>query len=113
MKLEFSRQIFEKYANIKFHENSSSGGRGVQCERTDKHAKPKGRYFAISRTNPNKIGNVRTTVTLWTARVTTSVVTETQQYLLCVLLSYKQYKNIDYCKKNIFTDNLSLATIQK
>jgi hypothetical protein len=25
MKLEFSRQIFEKYSNIKFHENSSSG----------------------------------------------------------------------------------------
>jgi hypothetical protein len=25
MKLEFSRQIFEKYSNMKFHENPSSG----------------------------------------------------------------------------------------
>jgi hypothetical protein len=34
MKLEFSGQIFEKYSNIKFHENPSSG-RGVPCGRTD------------------------------------------------------------------------------
>jgi hypothetical protein len=27
MKLEFSRQVFEKYKNIKFHENPSSGSR--------------------------------------------------------------------------------------
>jgi hypothetical protein len=27
MKLEFSRQIFEKYSNIKFYENPSSGSR--------------------------------------------------------------------------------------
>ena len=37
MKLEFSRQIFEKYSNIKFHENPSSGSRGVSCGRTDRH----------------------------------------------------------------------------
>jgi hypothetical protein len=30
MKLEFSRQIFEKYSNIKFHENPSGGSRVVQ-----------------------------------------------------------------------------------
>jgi len=36
MKLEFSRQIFEKYSNIKFHENPSSGSRVVQCGRTDR-----------------------------------------------------------------------------
>jgi len=36
MKPEFSRQIFEKYANIKFHENPSSG-RVVPCGRTDRH----------------------------------------------------------------------------
>jgi len=29
MKLEFSRQIFEKYSYIKFHESPSSGSRGV------------------------------------------------------------------------------------
>ena len=35
MKLEFSRQIFEKYSNIKFHENPSRGSRVVPCRRTD------------------------------------------------------------------------------
>ena len=34
MKLEFSCQIFEKYSNVKFHENPSSGSRVVQYERT-------------------------------------------------------------------------------
>jgi hypothetical protein len=37
MKLEFSRQIFEKYSSTKFNEKSSSGGRGVPCGRTDGH----------------------------------------------------------------------------
>jgi len=36
MKLEFSRQIFEKSSNIKFHENLSSGSRVVPCGRTDR-----------------------------------------------------------------------------
>jgi hypothetical protein len=35
MKIEFSRQIFEKYSNTKFHENLSSGSRVVSCGRTD------------------------------------------------------------------------------
>ena len=35
MKLEFSRQIFEKYSNINFHENPSGGSRVVPCGRTD------------------------------------------------------------------------------
>jgi len=34
MKLEFSQKI-SKYANIKFHENPSTGGQVVPCERTD------------------------------------------------------------------------------
>ena len=37
MKLEFSRRIFEKYCNIKFHENPSSGSRVVPHGRTDRH----------------------------------------------------------------------------
>jgi hypothetical protein len=37
MKPEFSRQIFEKFSNIKFHENISSGSRVVPYERTDGH----------------------------------------------------------------------------
>ena len=35
MKLKFSGQIFEKSSDIKFHENPSSGSRGVSCGRTD------------------------------------------------------------------------------
>jgi hypothetical protein len=31
MKLEFSRQVFEKYSNVRFHKNPSSGGRVVPC----------------------------------------------------------------------------------
>jgi hypothetical protein len=34
-KLEFPRQIFEKYSNIKFHENPSSGSRVVPCGQMD------------------------------------------------------------------------------
>jgi len=37
MKLEFSRQIFEKYSNNKFHENPSIGRRVVPCGQTDRH----------------------------------------------------------------------------
>jgi len=36
MKLEFSRQIFEKFSNMKFiNNNPSSGGSVVPCGRTD------------------------------------------------------------------------------
>jgi hypothetical protein len=35
MTIEFSRQIFKKHSNIKFHENPSSGSRVVPCEQTD------------------------------------------------------------------------------
>jgi len=35
MKLEYSRHIFDKYSNIKFRENLSSGNRVVECGRTD------------------------------------------------------------------------------
>ena len=31
MKLEISRQLFEKYANMKFHTNPSSGSTVVPC----------------------------------------------------------------------------------
>jgi len=34
MKPEFSRHVFEKYRNIKLHENPSSGSRLVTCRRT-------------------------------------------------------------------------------
>jgi hypothetical protein len=32
LKPEFSQQIFEKYSNIKFHENPSSGSRVFQAD---------------------------------------------------------------------------------
>jgi len=35
MKLETSRQFFEKYSNMKFHENASSETRVVSCVQTD------------------------------------------------------------------------------
>jgi hypothetical protein len=35
MRIEFSRQIFEKYSNIKLHENPSSGSGVFPCGRTD------------------------------------------------------------------------------
>ena len=35
IKLEFPRQIFEKYSNIKWHENLSSGSRVVPCGWTE------------------------------------------------------------------------------
>jgi len=36
IKLEFCGQLFEKYSNIKFHENPSNGSRGIPCGRTDR-----------------------------------------------------------------------------
>jgi len=36
MTLQFCRQIFEKYSNIKLHENPSSGSRVVPYGRADK-----------------------------------------------------------------------------
>jgi len=36
MKLEFSGQIFEKYSNIKFHENLSIGSRVVPRGHSDR-----------------------------------------------------------------------------
>jgi len=36
MNTEFSRQIFEMYPNVKFHDNPSSGSRDVPCGQTDR-----------------------------------------------------------------------------
>jgi len=36
IKLEFSRQILEKYSNIKFRENPSSGNRVFLCGQTER-----------------------------------------------------------------------------
>jgi hypothetical protein len=39
IKFELSRRIFEKYSNIEFHENPSSGRRFAARGRTDGHEK--------------------------------------------------------------------------
>ena len=52
MKLEFSRQIFEKYTNMEFHENMLIGSRFVPCRGTtrqtagwtDRHDKANSRF---------------------------------------------------------------------
>ena len=44
MKLEFSQQISEKYSNIKFHENPSSGGPVIPCEQRDRHDEADSRF---------------------------------------------------------------------
>ena len=44
MKLKFSRHRFEKYSNTKFHENPSSGSRGVPSGRTDRHDDANSRF---------------------------------------------------------------------
>jgi hypothetical protein len=46
-KLEFSRQIFEIYSSVKFHENVSSGKRIVPCGRTDRHDEANSRSSQI------------------------------------------------------------------
>jgi len=38
MKLEYSRNIFEKYSGVKFHQNPSSGSRDVLCGQTERRA---------------------------------------------------------------------------
>jgi len=48
MKIEFSKRIFEKYSNTKFHENLSGGSRVVPRGWTDgrnnRHGEPRSRF---------------------------------------------------------------------
>jgi hypothetical protein len=49
----FLQQIFEKYSNIKFHQNPSSGSQSCSKRtdgRTDRHDEVNSRLFAILRT---------------------------------------------------------------
>jgi hypothetical protein len=63
IKLKFCRQIFEKFSDIKFHENMSSGSRVVTCGqidgRKDRHDEANSRFSQILRTslrNPTPVG---------------------------------------------------------
>ena len=44
LKLEVSRQIFERSANVKFHQNSFTGSRVVPCGQTDGHDEDPNRF---------------------------------------------------------------------
>jgi len=66
MKLEFSRQLFEKISNVKFHENLSSVSRVVVCGQRDGHEgrwtnrqkwRSKRPLFAIFRKRLKRFGN--------------------------------------------------------
>ena len=50
MKVEFSRQAFAKYSNIKFHENPSSGSRVFTCGQTkkDRHDEATSRFRILA-----------------------------------------------------------------
>jgi len=45
IKLQFSRQIFEEYSDIKFHDNPSSGSRVGTCGRTDRYDEANSRFL--------------------------------------------------------------------
>jgi len=47
MELEFSRQIFQKSSNTKFHENPSCGSRVVACGRTEKQTDRHGEAICL------------------------------------------------------------------
>ena len=47
MILEFSRKILEKYSNIKFNENPSSGSRDVPYGQTDRHDEANSRFSQV------------------------------------------------------------------
>jgi len=42
--MNFLERFFEKYWNIKFHQNPSSESRVVSCGRTDRHDKANSRF---------------------------------------------------------------------
>jgi len=52
MKLEFFQQIFEKYPNIKFHKNMSSGSRVLPCGQTDRHGAAESRFSQFCESVP-------------------------------------------------------------
>ena len=49
IRIEFSRLVFEKYSNMKFHENPSSGGRVIPCGQKDRHGEPNSLFSQFSK----------------------------------------------------------------
>jgi hypothetical protein len=56
MQLEFSRQFFEKYSNITFHQNPSSGIRVISCGQTDRHDEANSRCRNFANAFKNRQG---------------------------------------------------------
>jgi len=50
MKFEFYQQIFEKYSNMQFNKNPSSGSRVLTCGQMERHDEASSHFFAILRT---------------------------------------------------------------
>jgi hypothetical protein len=51
MELEFCRQMFEKYSDIKtIYENPSTENRVVPCGQTDRYGEANSRFYAVLRT---------------------------------------------------------------
>ena len=66
MKLEFSRQIFERYSNTKFRRNLSSGNRVVPCGRKNGQADRYDRYAkALRKVRRRKIYSCLTMNSNW------------------------------------------------
>ena len=61
MKLEFSQQTFEKFSNLKFHENPFSEGRVVTCGLKDRRTDTT-KLLVFSRKFANVPKNMQTAV---------------------------------------------------
>ena len=55
MKLEFSRRVFERSADIKFHQNPSNGSRVVRCGCTDRRTDGQGTHIMFLNTAKNRL----------------------------------------------------------
>ena len=64
MKLEFSRQVFEKSSNIKFHEIPSNGSRVVPCGRTDRHDEANSRFSQFCESALTDLSSVETALSV-------------------------------------------------
>jgi len=59
MKPDFSVHIFEKYTNIKFYKNPSSGSRAVPCGRTDRQDESNSRFSQFCESSSKRRGKTR------------------------------------------------------
>jgi hypothetical protein len=65
MKLEYSRQILEKYSNNKFNENPSSGSKVVPYKRTDTHNEDNSRFSQFCESTKCESCIIDEWITVW------------------------------------------------